>query len=265
MLPTFDLLQETVGKPLKKAMRDFGCTSLPTGLLNEEVARFLQDQMPHLPKQADELDRWLSERAEQATVIAAGYSPDGSSLFTIRFAEQKAACVVTLSYYQDRWQLYRFDSIETRLTRIRRTLLGAVAGSLITALLAGVLWQVKAANAIEQAEAQGYIVLTQEQLDQKLADAGQLNTALNKAADTNNDKTAAQSKGQKDETIRFTLQEGMTTQDLTSFLQREGLIRDQAAFNQELTKRGIDRTLRPKEYIFRKGMNETEILTILQG
>jgi len=266
--PTFDLLQETVGRPLCKAIRDLGCPDLPVLPLRQEQGQFLQEQIDGLPSDLHELSAQLAERAMDGKLISVGVAADGSSLFTVRMKLRKADCVVTLSYYQEAWTLHRLDSVQTRWSMWNKAALGGLLGAAVTAALALLYGGLSNGDVVAEAKEQGYVVMTQEQYDVVLnSRSGDGVSAIGGEAPKEGEGSGGTEAASNlsSEAVTFTLQEGMPIADLTSFLQQNGLIEDQAAFNQELTNKGIDRLIQPKAYTFRKDMTEQDVLTILQG
>lgn len=275
----FDLLRETVGKPLKKAMQDLGCPSLPNGLLTTEHRVFLDAKLDHLPSDLDALDRLVVKQAMNGKVIRVGHAPAGESLFTVRFPLQKAACVITFAYYLDQWSVHSIDAIQTRAFQLSRVLIGGAVGSAVSFVVAFLLFGTSGDDIVAQANKEGYVVLTKEQYEAKTGEPAPVQSGESKAktapgtsVPTNTDTAAKDKDGndpkkdqEADEPVSFTLQSGMTVNDLTSFLKQEGLIADQAAFNQKLTQEGIDTKIQPKTYNFKKGMTEQEVLNVLQG
>jgi hypothetical protein len=264
----FDLLRETVGKTLNRAISDLGCPSLPEDLLTAEHRTFLQNEVPGLPADAQELNRLLIGQAMKGKILRVGSATDGSSLFTVRFPLSGRACVFTFAYYQEVWRLHDIEAIQTRAFVWNRLLLGAVAGSALTLLATWLTgWGLNGGDVAEEAKKQGYVVMTQDEYQKQVIASAQGEGAANgdpKAAQGSN-ANAKNGKVDTGQQVTFALKEGMTTSDLTQFLKQEGLIENQAAFNQQLTQRGIDTMLRPKEYVFKKGMSEQEILNVLQS
>lgn len=280
----FDLLRETVGKPLKKAMQDLGCPLLPQGLLTTEHRVFLDAKLDRLPSDLDALDRLVVKQAMNGKVIRVGHAPAGESLFTVRFPLQKAACVITFAYYRDQWSVHSIDAIQTRAFQLSRVLIGGAVGSAVSFVVAFLLFGTPGDDIVAQANKEGYVVLTKEQYEAKTGEPAPVQSGETKAktapgtsvpatatpADTNSaDKDKNGNDPKKDQeadaSVSFTLQSGMTVNDLTTFLKQEGLIADQAAFNQKLTQEGIDTKIQPKTYNFKKGMTEQEVLNVLQG
>jgi hypothetical protein len=264
----FDLLRETVGKPLKKAMADLGCPDLPHGLLTTEHREFLDAKLDNLPEDMGELERLVLKNAVDGKVIRVGHTPDGKSLFSVRFRLQNAACVITFAYCREEWTIHQIEAIQTRAFQINRLLLGGLIGSAVSFMIAFLLWNTSGDDIVAKAKEAGYVVLTEEEYRQKVGDAAlaAASTGQNSAPNTN-EKTNPSTANQADsnETVAFTLQQGMTVNDLTTFLKNEGLIQDQAAFNQKLTQQGIDTKLQPRTYNFRKGMSEQELMEVLKG
>lgn len=262
-LPTFDLLQETVGKPLKKVIADLGCPELPGELLKAEQRAFLHMHIDDLPAESGELNAKVIGLLHGAKVIRGGVSPEGHSLLTVRILLNRVACVMTLDYYRDEWSLYQIEGVQTPLRRVSRLLVGALMGAVVTGVTAFILLGGGGSgNAVAEAKSQGYIVLTQAQYEEQLLNpAGQAAAVV---ADKAKQPEAEQGLDQG-EAVTFSMKEGMSTYDLTSFLKEEGLIEDQAAFNQVLTEQGIDTQLRPQDYQFKKGMTQDELLDVLKG
>ena len=258
-LPTFDLLQHAVGKSLKKVIADLGCPDLPSGLLKAEHQAFLHMHIDNLPTEADELDRKVTELLTGANVIRGGVSPEGHSLLTVRIHLNRVACVLTLDYYQEQWSLYQIEGVQTPLRRVSRVLVGALMGAVVTGVTAFfMLGGSGSGNIVAEAKSQGYIVLTQAQYEEQLLHpAGQADAAAT--------PQKTQTDAKQGDAFTFSMKEGMSTYDLTSFMKEKGLIDDQAAFNQLLIDRGIDTQIRPQDYTFKKGMSQDELLAVLKG
>jgi hypothetical protein len=266
--PQFDLLRETVGKTLTRAISELGCPSLPEDLLTDEHRTFLQHEVPGLPADAEALNRLVSGQAMKGKVLRVGNAVDGRSLFTVRFPLAGRACVLTFAYYQEEWHLYDIEAIQTRAFVWNRVLLGAVAGSALTLVVTWLTgWGLNGGDVAAQAQKQGLVVMTQDEFQNKVVSSAQGGMAAAGGQKSGQGSSADAKKGTagNGQQVTFELKDGMTTADLTDFLKQEGLIDNQAAFNQELTSRGIDTLLRPKQYVFKKGMSEQEILTALQG
>lgn len=270
----FDLLRETVGKSLKNAMQDLGCPALPHGLLTTEHRVFLDAKLDKLPSDLDALERLILKQAMAGKVIRVGHTPDGESLFSVRFPLLKAACVMTFAYYRDQWTLHTIDAVQTRVFQLSRVLIGGAVGSAASFLIAFLLWGTTGDDLIALANKEGYVVLTKEEYQQKTGEpapevnteqpAGTLPGTSAAASTTPSDSdTTTPADKDKDKLLAFTLKEGMTVNDLTTFLKQEGLIADQGAFNQKLTQQGLDTKIQPKAYNFKKGMTEQEVLTAL--
>jgi hypothetical protein len=257
-LPTFDLLQHTVGKSLKKVIADLGCPELPSGLLKAEQRAFLHMHIDDLPSDGDELDRKVIGLLLGANVIRGGVSPEGHSLLTVRITLNRVACVLTLDYYQDQWSLDQIEGVQTPLRRVSRVLVGALMGAVVTGVTAFfLLGGSGSGNIVAEAKSQGYIVLTQAQYEEQLLHP----TAPAVSATPQKTKTDAK----QGEAFTFSMKEGMSTHDLTSFLKDNGLIDDQAAFTQLLIDRGLDTQIRQQDYSFKKGMSQDELLSVLNG
>ena len=264
-LPTFDLLQHAVGKSLKKVIADLGCPELPSGLLKAEQRAFLHMHIDDLPSDADELDRKVTKLLLSANVIRGGVSPEGHSLLTVRIHLNRVACVLTLDYYQEQWALHQIEGVQTPLRRVSRMLVGALMGAVVTGVTAFFLLGGNGSgNIVAEAKSQGYIVLTQAQYEEQLLRPGATTSDGAIPQQTKTDAKDNQDAKQGD-TITFSMQEGMTTHDLTAFMKEKGLIADQAAFNQLLIDRGIDTQIRLQNYTFKKGMSQEELLAVLQG
>ncbi|MGB8954429.1 MAG: hypothetical protein WCC10_03595 [Tumebacillaceae bacterium] len=260
-LPTFDLLQHAVGKSLKKAIAELGCPELPSGLLKAEQRAFLHMHIDDLPSDGDELNRKVIGLLLGADVIRGGVSPEGHSLLTVRITLNRVACVLTLDYYQDQWSLDQIEGVQTQLRRVSRVLVGALMGAVVTGVTAFfLLGGSGSGNIVAEAKSQGYIVLTQAQYEEQLLHP----TAPTDSATPQKTKTDA-TDAKQGEALTFSMKEGMSTYDLTSFLKENGLIDDQAAFNQILIDRGIDTQIRPQDYSFKKGMSQEELLAVLKG
>ncbi|MGZ4032144.1 MAG: hypothetical protein ACXVDJ_07385 [Tumebacillaceae bacterium] len=266
---TIALIKDTVGHTMKRVVRELGTPALPQQLLSPEQSTFLRNQIPGLPKDHAEINRMVVTNLMSGKVAQVGNTAEGSSLFTVHVPLDKDTCVLTLEYYRDEWQLHRIESVRTRRKQINQTLVGGVVGAAIAAAVALLIWGVGGKHdAIAEAKAQGYVVLTQAQYQEQVPlTAGQpaKKTAGKTGTATDASKTGTTT-GSADagQSITFTMAEGMNTGDLTSWLKDNGLITDQASFNQKLTQQGIDTKLRPKDYVFKKGMSEADILGVLQ-
>lgn len=258
-MTTIDLLKDTVGKQMKMTMAGLGCPDLPIGMFSEKQFDFLREGISGLPEDNLELDRLLLGAAMTGKVIRSGQTPLGHTLFTVRFRIQKNACVMTFAYFQDQWALHHIDSVQTRIREWNRLIFGGVIGSVLTAVVTFLVWGVGSGDLVAEAKAKGYVVLTEQQYEEKVQ--GTAPAAQNATATKSLDKQTATT----EETLTFTLQEGAPLDDLTSFLKDKGLIQDKAAFNQQLTQRGIDTQIKPKTYTFKKGMSTEDVFSVLQN
>lgn len=284
--PTFDLLQTTVGKTLAVAIRDLGCPMLPADLLTAEQQTFFLQEMNGLPTDSSALNLKIASALRKGTVVRTGVTPMGQHLFTVRFPLTKRDVTLTLAYFRDEWGLHCIDAVQSRNRALNHMLLGGVIGCVVTGVLAFVIWGLNGDDLIQEAQQQGYVVMTQEKYNEQIQTSeaigaakiedtqnGQVATKADDKQDgqTSSDSTASTDQDQGEQTqdegaeVSFTLEQGMTTWDLTSFLLQEGLIQDQGAFSQELTARGIDTRLQPKTYTFHKGMTEEEVLSALEN
>lgn len=284
--PAFDLLLSTVGKSLHAAIRDLGCPTLPVDLLTAEQQAFFQQEMNGLSEGKTSWNGQIVAGLKKGTVLRVGVSPEGHNLLTVRFPLRNRDVTLTLSYFRDEWAVYNIDAIQSRRREFNRLVLGGIGGSLITAVIAFFAWGIDSDDLIMQAEQQGYVVMSQEQYNEQIKTSEAIGAArveegtgqaavagteadgqkdASAAASTTDTSVASDAATGQGAELTFTLEEGMTTYDLTSFLLQQGLIDDQAAFNQQLTERGIDTRLQPKTYTFRQGMTEEQLLTALDS
>jgi hypothetical protein len=265
---TIALIKDTVGHSMKRVVRELGTPALPQQLLTLEQANFLRSQIQGLPKDHAEINRLVSDSMMSGKVVQVGNTADGSSLFTVHVPLNKDTCVLTLEYYRDEWQLHGIESVRTRRKQINQSLVGGVVGAAIAAAVALLIWGVGGQHdAVAEAKQQGYVVLTQAQYQEQVPlTAGQSSKKTGSKTGTSTDvsKTGTATGTDQGASITFTMKDGMSTGDLTSWLKDNGLIQDQASFNQKLTQQGIDTKLRPKDYVFKKGMSEQDVLGVLQ-
>lgn len=271
--PNFDLLKETVGKRFGSVSTDYGLPEISEGLFTAEQLDFLQEQSESLPSDTGTLEGMILQNVNKGKVLRVGHAPTGESLFTVRIPVNKTAFVLTLAYSTETWHLHSIEAVQTRRQEFGKLLLGGLIGSAATALIALLLSSFSSGDDIvAQAKEEGYIVLTQEEY---ATQTGQSQVAVATqdpgakqagatAPDAKPDAAAAATDADTGEAVIFQLKEGMTTWDLTSFLQEEGLIKDQAQFSQKLTDLGLDVLLRPQEYSFQKGMTEDEVIEALK-
>lgn len=65
--------------------------------------------------------------------------------------------------------------------------------------------------------------------------------------------------------VSFTLKSGMPLHDLSVFLEQNQIIQKSAAsFDHSMTTSGVDRTVRPGTYTFKKGMTQQQIFNVLK-
>ncbi|TCP53958.1 hypothetical protein EV586_105304 [Tumebacillus sp. BK434] len=271
--PNFDLLKETVGKRFGGVCSDYGLPELSEGLFTADQLDFLQEQSESLPSDLGTLEGMILQNVNKGKVLRVGHAPTGESLFTVRIPVNKTAFVLTLAYSTEKWHLHSIEAVQTRRREIGKLLLGGLIGSAATVVIALLMASFSGGSDIAaQAKAEGYIVLTQEEYANQ---TGQSQVAV-ATQDPNAKKAGATAPGSQangaasgkaadaGEAVVFELKEGMTTWDLTTFLLEKGLIKDQAQFNQKLSDLGLDVSLRPQEYSFKKGMTEDEVIEALK-
>jgi hypothetical protein len=265
---TIALIKDTVGHSMKRVIRELGTPALPQQLLKPEQATFLRGHINGLPKELGELNRLLSNSTLNGKVVQVGNTAEGSSLFTVHVPLNAATCVLTLEYYREEWQLHGIESVRTRRKQVRQSLIGGVVGAALAAAVAVLIWGVGGHHdAVAEAKQQGYVVLTQAQYQEQVPlTAGQSSKKTGDKSTTATKTDGSKTTGSADQgqSITFTMKDGMTTSDLTSWLKDNGLIQDQASFNQQLTQQGIDTKIRPQDYVFKKGMSEQDVLGVLQ-
>ncbi|WP_054948645.1 MltG/YceG/YrrL family protein [Numidum massiliense] len=152
-------------------------------------------------------------------------------------------------------------------------------------------------EAIKRVEEDGYVVLTQQQKndlvktaeekgfaeaqeelsgqkdgkpvakDDKKNNVKETKDKKDKKSDKDGKKDAkkenlAKEKGKK---LVFEMKSGMTTEDITAFLKKKGLIKDRYAFGKKIEKEGIAESIDIGKYEFMTGMSEREIMKVLEG
>lgn len=152
-------------------------------------------------------------------------------------------------------------------------------------------------EAVKRVEEDGYVVLTQQQKNDLVKTAEEKGFAeaqeelsgqkdgkpvakddkKNNVKDTKDKKDKKSDKdGKKDakkenlakekgKKLVFEMKSGMTTEDITAFLKKKGLIKDRYAFGKKIEKEGIAESIDIGKYEFMTGMSEREIMKVLEG
>ncbi|MBX6353322.1 MAG: hypothetical protein IRZ10_08280 [Thermoflavifilum sp.] len=281
------LLTSVVHRPLRKACQELGFPLPNREQFVADVDPLLKDT-PGLAAHPEGLAERLWHAVLGGEVLAAEWHEDGRMVFHVRGQHGRDAVDVRLMHDRDHWQVQALTSVHTRpwhTTRWARRL--AAGAAVVVALVIGYILPHPGSG--EKGLPAGETATTAGAVPAGNTAVGEVNTLASRSEATRpaSNAVAANQTGSGGnqagsnasgagaaatppakpavQTFTFNLQEGMPLHNLSVFLYQHHLVSDPVAFDMKMKDSGVDRDVRPGQYVFKSNMTEAQILQVLKN
>ncbi|SFV06908.1 endolytic transglycosylase MltG [Alicyclobacillus macrosporangiidus] len=244
------LIESVVYKSFSRAIADIGLPEFTHQVFMREITPHLKSIGSRFPDDERSLSK-MWKAILRGEIIATEVWNDEILVFYVRAECAGYLVDIRLTCRGGQWAVQSVVSISPRpLVRsvwFRRT---AYVGSVLIAAVLG--------YSVHHPGTQPVAPAPQQVVSMHSAEtAGTRNT-------THEASSSSQAEASAPRTITFTLSRGMALSELSRFLQSQHLVNDATAFDMALKKSGVDRHIKPGVYTFREGMNESQIIHVLE-
>lgn len=281
------LFKQLLGKNLRQVLKELGFPEVPPTVFDTEDILIFQQHMDKLPTSHQAATSQLVRSLHKGRVTAIHTLEDGKTRVAVDFEHLGHRCTIQLLHWREHWETTGTPSVlkSQKQLAVPITVTGlfvvAVGGLLLwnTGLFGNGLAAMSPEKAVQYVEEQGYIVLTPEEKNelvavaeengyekaqQKLAKQEEQSDKQEEQAEQDDREPEDDQGEQEQKELTFTMKEGMTSKDLTSWLKQNELIDDELAFGKKLEDAGLATKVRPGKYTFSTDMSEEKIMQELQ-